>query len=70
MTTIDFYQTYAKDFFSQTINVDMQNVYQPFLERLPNGKQTILDVGCGSGCDSIFLPIKALMLPLLMAHRI
>lgn len=54
MTTIDFYQTHAKDFFSQTINVDMQNVYQPFLERLPNGKQTILDVGCGSGRDSIF----------------
>lgn len=54
MTTLDYYETYAKDFFSQTINVDMQNVYQPFLENLPSGKQTILDVGCGSGRDSIF----------------
>ena len=54
MTILDYYQTHAKDFFSQTINVDMQNVYQPFLENLPSGKQTILDVGCGSGRDSIF----------------
>ena len=36
MTTIDFYQTHAKDFFSQTKQIDMQNVYQPFLEHLPN----------------------------------
>ena len=54
MVTLDFYQTNVKDFFSQTINVDMQNVYQPFLENLPKGKQAILDVGCGSGRDSVF----------------
>lgn len=58
MTTLDYYQTYAKDFFSQTINVDMQNVYQPFLEYLPkphlSNQQKILDVGCGSGRDSVF----------------
>ena len=54
MDTLDYYQTYAKDFFSQTINVDMQNVYHPFLENLPKGKQAILDVGCGSGRDSVF----------------
>ena len=54
MGTLDYYQRNAKDFFSQTINVDMQNVYQPFLEYLPKGKQAILDVGCGSGRDSVF----------------
>ena len=58
MVTLDFYQTNAKDFFSQTINVDMQNVYQPFLEYLPkphlSNQQKILDVGCGSGRDSVF----------------
>ena len=58
MDTLDYYQTYAKEFFSQTINVDMQNVYQPFLEYLPktqlSNQQKILDVGCGSGRDSVF----------------
>ena len=54
MGTLDYYQRNAKDFFSQTINVDMQNVYQPFLEYLPKCNQAILDVGCGSGRDSVF----------------
>ena len=58
MGTLDYYQKNAKEFFSQTINVDMQNVYQPFLEYLPkahlSNQQKILDVGCGSGRDSVF----------------
>lgn len=54
MAMLDFYQTHAKDFFNQTINVDMHNVYQPFLENLPSGKQIISDIGCGSGRDSVF----------------
>lgn len=54
MTTLDFYQAHAKEFFAQTIDVAMQNVYQPFLENLPTGKQIILDIGCGSGRDSVF----------------
>lgn len=58
MDTLDYYQRNAKGFFSQTINVDMQNVYQPFLEYLPQphlaNQQKILDVGCGSGRDSVF----------------
>lgn len=58
MTTLDYYQTHAKDFFSQTKQVDIQNVYQPFLEYLPkphlSNQQKILDVGCGSGRDSVF----------------
>ena len=58
MDTLDYYQRNAKEFFSQTINVDMQNVYQPFLEYLPkthlSNQQKILDVGCGSGRDTVF----------------
>ncbi|RKM14305.1 SAM-dependent methyltransferase, partial [Moraxella catarrhalis] len=27
MAMLDFYQTHAKDFFNQTINVDMHNIY-------------------------------------------
>lgn len=62
MDTLDYYQRNAKEFFSQTINVDMQNVYQPFLEYLPkphlSNQQKILDVGCGSGRDSVFFANK------------
>lgn len=54
MNTLDFYQAHAKEFFAQTIHVAMQNVYQPFLENLPTGKQIILEIGCGSGRDSVF----------------
>ena len=58
MGTLEYYQRNAKEFFSQTINVDMQNVYHPFLEYLPkahlSNQQKILDVGCGSGRDSVF----------------
>lgn len=62
MGTLDYYQRNAKEFFSQTINVDMQNVYHPFLEYLPkthlSNQQKILDVGCGSGRDSVFFANK------------
>lgn len=46
MTTLDFYEENANAFFNQTIDVNMQNIYQPFLDSLLNGNQAILDVGC------------------------
>lgn len=59
MTTLNYYQTHAQDFFEETLNVDMQDLYQPFLTNLPLSnlfnQQNILDVGCGSGRDSLFL---------------
>lgn len=62
MGTLEYYQRNAKEFFSQTINIDMQNVYHPFLEYLPkthlSNQQKILDVGCGSGRDSVFFANK------------
>lgn len=58
MNTLNYYQNHAKDFFEQTLNVNMQNIYQLFLEHLPKNplrnQQKILDVGCGSGRDSVF----------------
>jgi SAM-dependent methyltransferase len=52
MKTIDYYNTRADHFAESTFNVDMESLYQPFLQLLsPNAR--ILDLGCGSGRDSL-----------------
>lgn len=48
---MDYYNIYAEEFAESTFNVDMESLYQPFLEHLPNAAK-ILDLGCGSGRDS------------------
>ncbi|HRO79434.1 MAG TPA: class I SAM-dependent methyltransferase [Acinetobacter towneri] len=52
MKTIDYYNTHASQFAESTFNVDMEILYQPFLEHLPSTAR-ILDLGCGSGRDSL-----------------
>ena len=53
--TLNYYKSNAKQFYDDTISIDMSDLYKPFLELLPSGG-TILDAGCGSGRDSeIFL---------------
>ncbi len=49
--TIQFYDQNGEKFFSQTKNLDMAYVYEPFLALLPKGA-LILDAGCGSGRDA------------------
>ena len=52
MKTIDYYNQYADEFAQATLNVDMESLYQPFLAELPE-RARILDVGCGSGRDTL-----------------
>ena len=52
MKTIDYYNQYADEFAQATLNVDMESLYQPFLAELPESAR-ILDVGCGSGRDTL-----------------
>lgn len=52
MKTIDYYNQYADDFAEATLHVDMESLYQPFLAELPESAH-ILDVGCGSGRDTL-----------------
>jgi len=53
MTTHEYYNKNAKRFFEETLNLDMQHFYEPFLAMIPKqGK--ILDAGCGSGRDSLY----------------
>ncbi|WP_205126639.1 class I SAM-dependent methyltransferase [Nitrincola tibetensis] len=51
MMTLEFYNQNAESFFNDTIQVDMSELYRPFIQRvIPNGR--ILDAGCGSGRDA------------------
>jgi SAM-dependent methyltransferase len=49
--TIDYYERNAEAFERDTARLDMEHLYQPFLDLLPPGGR-ILDAGCGPGRDS------------------
>lgn len=52
-----YYNKKAKEFFEDTINVDLTNIYNEFLKHIkPKGK--ILDLGCGSGRDLLYFKNK------------
>ena len=52
MNTLDYYNKNSEEYFNSTLNVDMTNTYKAFLKLVPkDGK--ILDLGCGSGRDSM-----------------
>ena len=57
MMTKDYYNQYADEFTQATLHVDMESLYQPFLAELSEGAY-ILDIGCGSGRDSLALKNK------------
>ena len=48
----DYYDDHASEFIADTLSVDMEEVYKPFLSRVPPGGR-ILDAGCGSGRDML-----------------
>ncbi len=52
MDAIEYYNQYASRIFEDTVDLDMEELRQKFLENLEEG-DTILDLGCGSGRDSL-----------------
>lgn len=52
MDAIDYYSRYAARIFEDTVDQDMEELYEEFLKYLEEG-DTILDLGCGSGRDSL-----------------
>lgn len=52
MDTIEYYNKYASRIFEDTVNLDKGKQREQFLSLLEGG-DTILDLGCGSGRDSL-----------------
>lgn len=57
MDPIDYYNRYAVPYYEDTVDVSMEDVMEPFIELLPENAE-ILDLGCGSGRDTIALEEK------------
>lgn len=52
MDSIEYYNKYAAKVYEDTVDVDMSEIMKEFLAVLEEG-DTILDLGCGSGRDSL-----------------
>lgn len=57
MDSIDYYNRYAVPYYEETVDVSMEEIMQPFVELLPENAE-VLDLGCGSGRDTIALGEK------------
>lgn len=49
-STIDYYNSQARDYFDSTSEIDLTELYEVFLQYIPEGGR-IIDLGCGSGRD-------------------
>lgn len=49
---MEYYDINAQEYFDGTFQVNMEKLYQPFLNRIPEGG-LIIDAGCGSGRDAL-----------------
>lgn len=56
-STINYYNSKAKDFVSDTVDVAFTEIQDIFLEYVPTGGR-ILDFGCGSGRDTKYFLTK------------
>ena len=54
LDSIDYYNRFAKEYYEKTVNATMEEQLKQFTELLPIGG-AVLDLGCGSGRDSLFL---------------
>jgi SAM-dependent methyltransferase len=51
--TVEFYNEQAGQYVAETVDLDVSNIRNRFLNLIPDGGH-ILDLGCGSGRDSRF----------------
>ena len=55
---MNYYKDHAKDFIENTINCDMSVQYNFFLKYLNQDSKRIMDLGFGSGRDSLYFKSK------------
>lgn len=53
MDSTEYYNQYAHEYFDRTVELDLSESWERFMELLPDGG-SILDLGCGSGRDSAY----------------
>ena len=54
MDSIDYYERYAGVYYENTADLDLGEFLDRFLDLLPENAE-VLDLGCGSGRDSLYL---------------
>ncbi|ROR21917.1 methyltransferase family protein [Mobilisporobacter senegalensis] len=53
MDQTDYYNRHAGVYYENTVDLDMTEILEQFIELLPESS-TVLDLGCGSGRDSLY----------------
>ena len=54
MDSIDYYDRYAVPYYEETVDLSMEEQLERFMDLLPENAE-VLDLGCGSGRDTLFL---------------
>ena len=62
MDSTDYYERYGNAYFEETVNLSMEDILEEFAEYLPENAE-VLDLGCGSGRDTLWLEKQDLALP-------
>lgn len=53
LDSIDYYNQYANQYFENTVDLELGEIIDGFIEYLPDGAE-VMDLGCGSGRDSLY----------------
>lgn len=54
MDSIDYYERYAGVYYDNTVDLKMDEILDRFISLMPENAE-VLDLGCGSGRDSLYL---------------